>query len=122
MGERVLPTVQALSLSEKHNASREVGSQTEEPRQTRTIKSKNMIRESGGRILWCSSSRVLVQPTESAEWYVVANDSHGVEISIAAGVRKMVRDPNPIAGECPHIGVLPSTLTLYDSYSMSHDS
>jgi len=43
--------------------------------------------------------------------------SRGVEISIAGGVEEMVRDPNPIAQGCPYIGVLPSTLTLRDSYS-----
>ena len=46
------------------------------------------IRERSG---WCSSRRVLVQLTESAGWWVGDDDSHGVEISIAGGVRKMVR-------------------------------
>ena len=44
---------------------------------------------------WCSSRRVLVQLTESAWWWMGDDDSHGVEISIAGGVRKMVRDPTP---------------------------
>ena len=43
------------------------------------------IRERSG---WCSSRRVLVQLTESAGWWMVDDDSHGVEISIAGGVRK----------------------------------
>ena len=49
------------------------------------------IRERSGR---CSLRRVLVQLTESAGWWMGDNDSHGVEISIAGGVRKMVRVPN----------------------------
>jgi len=44
-------------------------------------------------------------------------NSHGVEFSIAGYGREMVRDPNPMSPECPYIGVLPSTLTLRDSYS-----
>ena len=45
---------------------------------------------------WCSSRRVLVQLTESAGWWMGDVDSHGVEISIAGGVRKMVRaGPTP---------------------------
>jgi len=43
-------------------------------------------------------------------------NSHGVEISITGCVREMVRDPNAMPQGCPHIGVLPSTLTLRDSY------
>ena len=46
------------------------------------------IRERSG---WCSSRRVLVQLTESAGWWLGDDNSHGVEISIAGGVRKMVR-------------------------------
>ena len=46
------------------------------------------IRESSG---WCSSQRVLAQLTESVGWWMGDDDSHGVEISIAGGVRKMVR-------------------------------
>ena len=46
------------------------------------------MRERSG---WCSSGRVLVQLTESAGWWMGDNDSHGIEISIARGVRKMVR-------------------------------
>ena len=46
------------------------------------------IRERSG---WCSSRRVPVQLTESAGWWMGDDDSHGVEISIAGGVRKMVR-------------------------------
>jgi len=42
---------------------------------------------------------------------------HCVEISIAGCVEEMVRDPNPLSRGCPYIGVLPSTLTLRDSYS-----
>ena len=37
----------------------------------------------------------MVQLTESAGWWMGDNDSHGVEISIAGDVRKMVRDPTP---------------------------
>jgi len=44
-------------------------------------------------------------------------NSHGVEISLAGCVVEMVRDPNPMPRGCPYIGVLPSTLTLRDSYS-----
>jgi len=44
-------------------------------------------------------------------------NSHGVEISIAGCVEEMVRDPNLMPRGCPYIGVLPSTLTLRDSYS-----
>ena len=50
------------------------------------------IRERSG---WCSSQRVLVPLTESAGWWMGDDDSHGVEISIARGVRKMVRGPTP---------------------------
>ena len=50
------------------------------------------IRERSG---WCSSRRVLVQLAESAGWRMGDDDSHGVEISIAGGVRKMVRGPTP---------------------------
>ena len=50
------------------------------------------IRERSG---WYSSRRVLVQLTESAGWWMGDDDSHRVEISIAGGVRKMVRDPTP---------------------------
>jgi len=42
--------------------------------------------------------------------------THGVEFSIAGGVEEIVRDPNPMPRGCPYIGVLPSTLTLRDSY------
>jgi len=42
---------------------------------------------------------------------------HGVEISTAGCVEEMVCDPNPMPRGCPYIGVLPSTLTLRDSYS-----
>ena len=45
------------------------------------------IRERSG---WCSSRRVLVQLTESVGWWMGDVDSHGVEIAIAGGVRKMV--------------------------------
>jgi len=43
-------------------------------------------------------------------------NSHGVEISIAGCVVEMVRDPNLLPQGCPYIGVLPSTLTLRDSF------
>ena len=36
-----------------------------------------------------------MQLTESAGWWMGDDDSHGVEISIAGGVRKMVRGPTP---------------------------
>ena len=44
-------------------------------------------------------------------------NSHSVEISIAGCVEEMVRAPNHMPRECPYIGVLPSILTLPDSYS-----
>jgi len=44
-------------------------------------------------------------------------NTHGVEFSIAGGVEEIVRDPNLVPQGCPYIGVLPSTLTLRDSYS-----
>jgi len=43
-------------------------------------------------------------------------NSHGVEFSIAGGVEEIVRDPNLLPRGCPYIGVLPSTLTLRDSF------
>jgi len=43
-------------------------------------------------------------------------NSHGVEISIAGCVEEMVRAPILRPRACPHIGVLPSTLALCDSY------
>jgi len=43
--------------------------------------------------------------------------THGVEFLIAGGVEEIVRDPNPMPRGGPYIGVLPSTLTLHDSYS-----
>jgi len=45
-------------------------------------------------------------------------NSHGVEFSIAGGVEEIVRDPNLMPRGCPHVGVLPSTLTLRDSYPL----
>ena len=45
---------------------------------------------------WYCSWRVIVQLTEGAGWWMDDDDSHGVEISIAGGVRKMVRGPNPM--------------------------
>ena len=47
------------------------------------------IRESSG---WCSARRVLVQLTESAEWWMGDDHSHGFEIAIPGGVWKMVRE------------------------------
>ena len=38
---------------------------------------------------------MLVQLTESAGWWMGDDDSHGVQISIAGGVRKMVHVPTP---------------------------
>jgi len=58
---------------------------------------------------WFSSLRV-------QGWWMLTMNSHGVEISIAGCVREIVRDPNLLSRGCPHIGVLPSTLTLRDSY------
>jgi len=58
---------------------------------------------------WCSSLRV-------RGWWMLTMNSHGVEISIAGCVEEMVRDPNPMPRGGPYIGVLPSTLTLRDSY------
>jgi len=49
-------------------------------------------------------------------WWVLTMNSDGVEISIAGCVEEMVRDPNAMPPGCPYIGVLPSTLTLLDSY------
>ena len=43
-------------------------------------------------------------------------NSHGVEIPITGCVAEMVRDPNLMPHGCPDMGVLPSTLTLHDSY------
>ena len=56
---------------------------------------------------WCSSRRVLVQLTESAGWCMGDDDSHGVEISIAGGVRKMVR-AQLLGGQGPLLIVGPS--------------
>jgi len=42
----------------------------------------------------CSSQRVRAQLTESAGWWMLTMNSHGVEFSIAGCVREMVRDPN----------------------------
>ena len=36
-----------------------------------------------------------MQLTESAGWWMGDDDSHGVVISMAGGVRKMVRVPTP---------------------------
>ena len=36
-----------------------------------------------------------MQLTERAGWWMGDDDSHGVEMSIAGGVRKMVRVPTP---------------------------
>jgi len=44
-------------------------------------------------------------------------NSDCVEISIAGFVEEMVRHPNPMPRGCPWIVVLPSTLTLRDSYT-----
>ena len=44
-------------------------------------------------------------------------NSHGVESSIAGCVEEMVRDPNLMPRGCPYIGVLPTTLTLRDSFT-----
>jgi len=57
----------------------------------------------------CSSLRV-------RWWWVLTMNSHGVEFAIAGCVREMVRDPHLMPRGCPYIGVLPSTLTLRDSY------
>ena len=48
--------------------------------------------------------------------------SYGVEISIAGGLRKMVRVPNLIIRERFYIEALPSALTLCDSHFASHSS
>jgi len=50
-------------------------------------------------------------------WWMLTMNSHGIEISIAGCVEEMVRNPNLMARGCPYIAVLPSTLTLRDSYS-----
>jgi len=42
--------------------------------------------------------------------------THGVEFSIAGGVEEIVRDPTLMPRVCPDIGVLPTTLTLRDSF------
>jgi len=49
-------------------------------------------------------------------WMLTIN-THGVEFSIAGGVEEIISDPNPMPRGCSYIGVLPSTLTLRDSYS-----
>ena len=59
---------------------------------------------------WCSSRRMLVQLTESAGWWMGDDDSHGVEISIAGGVRKMVRAHPLGPSGAPFIGA-PSATT-----------
>jgi len=86
------------------------------PLETRTPGPQDMIREvrregepAAHRECGCSSLRV-------REWMLAMN-SHGVEISIAGCVAEMVRGANPMPQRCPYIGVLPSTLTLCDSYS-----
>jgi len=43
-------------------------------------------------------------------------NSHGIEISIAGCVREMVRAHKSHVPGRPHVGVLPSTLTLRESY------
>jgi len=50
------------------------------------------------------------------EWMLTMN-SHGVEFSIAGGVEEIVCDPYLMPRGCTYIGVLPSTVTLRDSYS-----
>jgi len=44
-------------------------------------------------------------------------NSHAGEISITECLREMVHDPNLMLRGCSCIGVLPSTLTVPDSYS-----
>ena len=54
-----------------------------------------------------------MQLTEGAGWWMGDDDSHGVEISIAGGVRKMVHAYLPRAPKAPFIAiVLSTTLTL----------
>jgi len=80
MGERGLPTVQALSEAAR-TQGKGGGERAKRPLETRTPKPKNMIRE----VRWkggCSSLAV-------RGWWVWIN-SYGVEISIAGDVRKMV--------------------------------
>jgi len=48
-------------------------------------------------------------------WMLTMN-AHGVEFSMAGGVEEILRGPNPMPRGCTYIGVLPSTLTLHDSY------
>ena len=89
MGARALPTVQMLSEVAKQSG--EGGEMNRETPRNKDVKAQEHdqgIRERSG---WCSSRRVLVQLTESAGWWIGDDDSHGVEISIAGGVRKMVR-------------------------------
>ena len=93
------------------------GDRAKRPLETRTAGPKDMMREvrpeRGGSAhgeCVCSTLRV-------RGWWMLTMNSHGVEISIAGCVEEMVRDPNPISQGCPDIGVLPSTLTLRDSYT-----
>ena len=93
MGARVLPTVQMLSeIVKQKRRGGEMNRETPRNKDGKAQEHNQGIRE---RSRWCSSRRVLVQLTESAGWWIGDNDSLGVEISIAGGVRKMVRDPTP---------------------------
>ena len=76
-----------------------------------------MIREVRREEEGAAHGECLVQLTESAGWWMLTMNSHGVEISIAGCVGEMVRDPNPTPRGCSYIGVLPSTLTLPDPCS-----
>ena len=82
------------------------------------------------RSVWCSSRRVLVQLTESAGWWMGDDDSHGVEISIARCVRKMVREED---GSCPNSSSAkatsytgsfpqPQPCVTHTSHHTTHDS
>ena len=100
MGERALPTVQMPSEIAKQKL-RGGGMNREAPR-NKDDQAKEHDQGIRERSVWCSSRRVLVQLTKSVGWWMGDDDSHSVEISIAGGVRKMVRDrtPKPLFFSC----------------------
>jgi len=75
---------------------------------------KGIIEERGGGSVTLLGKRAIRR--RERVWVLTMN-THGVEFSIARGVEEIVRDPNPLPRGCPYIGVLPSILTLRDSYS-----